>query len=106
MELMVGSGAAVKEMEAASIAWACGLFGKPLICIKASGEGRGEGGGGRARRGQSPGLWASRSWAPGRKPRGRAGAGGVPRARGFIEARPARLGSTPRRRGPRPPRRR
>ncbi len=27
--------AAVKEMEAAAIAWVCGLYGKPLLCVKA-----------------------------------------------------------------------
>ena len=26
---------AVKEMEAAAIAWVCGLYQKPLICVKA-----------------------------------------------------------------------
>jgi 5'-methylthioadenosine nucleosidase len=35
MEIMVAHGAAVKEMEAGSIAWVAGLFGKPMLCIKA-----------------------------------------------------------------------
>lgn len=35
MAIMVEHGAAVKEMEAGSIAWAAGLFGKPVLCIKA-----------------------------------------------------------------------
>jgi 5'-methylthioadenosine nucleosidase len=35
MEIMVEHGAAVKEMEAGSIAWVAGLFQKPMLCIKA-----------------------------------------------------------------------
>jgi 5'-methylthioadenosine nucleosidase len=35
MKIMVDHGAAVKEMEAASIAWVAQLFGKPMFCVKA-----------------------------------------------------------------------
>lgn len=35
MEIMVDGNAAVKEMEAASIAWVAQLYKKPLLCIKA-----------------------------------------------------------------------
>jgi 5'-methylthioadenosine nucleosidase len=35
LEIMEQHGAAVKEMEAGSIAWAAGLHGAPLLCIKA-----------------------------------------------------------------------
>ncbi|GBF91473.1 hypothetical protein Rsub_04213 [Raphidocelis subcapitata] len=35
MAIMLEHGAAVKEMEAGSIAWAAGLHGKPVLCIKA-----------------------------------------------------------------------
>jgi hypothetical protein len=34
MEIMGQHQAAVKEMEAAAIAWVCELFGTPLLCIK------------------------------------------------------------------------
>ncbi|GAB4823716.1 hypothetical protein N2152v2_010762 [Parachlorella kessleri] len=34
MALMVENGAAVKEMEAAAVAWAADLFGAPVFCIK------------------------------------------------------------------------
>lgn len=35
MAIMVDHKAAVKEMEAGSIAWTAQLFGKPMLCIKA-----------------------------------------------------------------------
>ncbi|KIY95815.1 hypothetical protein MNEG_12148 [Monoraphidium neglectum] len=35
LEIMRDGGAAVKEMEAASIAWTAQLFKKPVVCIKA-----------------------------------------------------------------------
>eukprot|EP00198_Chlamydomonas_reinhardtii_P014218 XP_001703555.1 5'-methylthioadenosine nucleosidase [Chlamydomonas reinhardtii] len=35
MEIMTGHGAALKEMEAAAIAWACALYKVPLMCVKA-----------------------------------------------------------------------
>ncbi|KAG1668480.1 hypothetical protein FOA52_005253 [Chlamydomonas sp. UWO 241] len=34
MAIMIEHKVAVKEMEAAAIAWVCELFGKPLICVK------------------------------------------------------------------------
>eukprot|EP01025_Chloroclados_australasicus_P051608 TRINITY_DN6016_c0_g1_i1.p2 TRINITY_DN6016_c0_g1~~TRINITY_DN6016_c0_g1_i1.p2 ORF type:complete len:281 (-),score=35.35 TRINITY_DN6016_c0_g1_i1:974-1714(-) len=34
MELMKGGQTAVKEMEAAAVAWICGMFNKPLIALK------------------------------------------------------------------------
>jgi 5'-methylthioadenosine nucleosidase len=34
MEVMVAAGAAVKEMEAAAVAWSASLFGTPALCIK------------------------------------------------------------------------
>ena len=35
MEIMTQHTAAVKEMEAAAIAWAANLYHKPLLCVKA-----------------------------------------------------------------------
>eukprot|EP00775_Hariotina_reticulata_P005037 gene5036-5279_t len=35
MEIMIKHGAAVKEMEAAAIAWVANLFKKPMFCVKA-----------------------------------------------------------------------
>jgi hypothetical protein len=35
MEIMRSENAAVKEMEAAAIAWVADLFGTPLTCVKA-----------------------------------------------------------------------
>lgn len=35
MDIMVKHGAAVKEMEAASIAWVAALYKKPMFCVKA-----------------------------------------------------------------------
>jgi len=35
MQIMTKHGAAVKEMEAAAIAWVANLFKKPMFCVKA-----------------------------------------------------------------------
>eukprot|EP00955_Chlamydomonas_euryale_P083324 363838-Chlamydomonas_euryale.AAC.4 len=35
MAIMLEHGVAVKEMEAAAIAWVCDLYHKPLLCVKA-----------------------------------------------------------------------
>lgn len=35
MAIMTRHNAAVKEMEAAAIAWVAGLFRKPMFCVKA-----------------------------------------------------------------------
>ena len=38
MEIMVDGNAAVKEMEAASVAWVGQLYKKPVLCIKVRGR--------------------------------------------------------------------